>query len=155
MSERLLLPLGLAENLLLYLRGVDVHAEAPPSRPITPVPYTALIDSGASHSWVKPNIGNNLSLHSLEGYVVHRGDGVEEDAELDVKFGFTNGLSGKPVRGWVQLDARLPAYEMLLFSGEFDAPADLVLGMDVMCSFIQCGILVRGTQQQPSMAIEY
>jgi hypothetical protein len=154
-SERLLLTLDLAENLLLYLKGVYIHSQAPRSRPVAPGPHVALIDSGASHSWVKPSIGDKLEPHSLEGYVVRRGDGVEEDAGLEVKFGFMKGLQGKPVKGWVQLDARLPAYGILLFSGEFGAPADIVIGMDIMCSFIQCGVLVRGTAQRPSLAIEY
>jgi hypothetical protein len=96
-SERLLLPLAFAQNLLLYLRGVYVHAQAPQNRPVTPGPYLAVIDSGASHSWVKPNIGDHLQRHSLEGYVIHRGDGVEEDADLDVKLGF--GLGRNRCRG--------------------------------------------------------
>lgn len=155
MPERLSLPLTLAQNLLPYLEGVYVHAEGPGSRPITPGAYRALIDTGASHSWVKAHIGDSLQTHSLEGYVIDRGNGVEEEASLDVKLGFMRGLSGKPVRGWVQLDSRLPAIEILLFSGDFDAPADLVIGMDLMCSFLQCVVLIRGAESQPSLVIEY
>jgi hypothetical protein len=91
----------------------------------------------------------------LEGYVVDRGDGEGGDVIIDVKSGFLKGLKGKPVRGWVQLDARLPAIEILLLSGEFNAPGDLVVGMDLLCSFLQCGILFKGIQQQPSLVIEF
>ena len=103
-----------------------MHAQTPVTRPLSPGPYRALIDTGASHSWVKPHIGGSLQPHSLEGYVVDRGDGKEEDATINVKFGFMKGLNGNPVKGWVQLDARLPAIEILLFSGEFNAPADVL-----------------------------
>jgi hypothetical protein len=154
MPVKLLLPLVLAQNLLPYLDGVYVHAEAPERPPVAPGPYRALIDTGTSHSWVKPRIGDSLPTHSLEGYVVHRGDGVQGDASLDVKFGFMKGLLGPPVKGWVQLDSRLPAYQILLLSGEFDALGDLVIGMDLMCSFLQCAVLIRGTEYQPSLVIE-
>jgi len=75
----------------------------------------------------------------------------------DVKFGFMKGLSGKPVRGWVQLEARLPAIEILLFSGDFNAPGDLIIiiGMDILCSFMQCGIVFRGVQAQPLLVLEF
>jgi len=155
MPEKLLLPLRLAQNLLPYLDGVYVYTNAPKHVPVTPGPYRALIDTGASHSWVKPHIGDTLPTHSLEGYVIDRGDGVEEEAGLDVKSGFMKGLLGKPVKGWVQLAAPLPAVEILLLSGDFDAPADLVVGMDIICSFLQCAVLIRGTQYQPSLVIEY
>jgi hypothetical protein len=56
----------------------------------------------------------------------------------------------------VQLDARLPAIDILLFSGNFDVPTvDVIVGMDLMCSFIQFGVLVRGIQASPTLAIEY
>jgi hypothetical protein len=155
MPDKLLLTLSLAQNLLPYLDGVYVHAEAPLLAPVTPGSYRALIDTGASHSWVKPYIGNSLQGHSLEGYVIDRGDGIEESAGLEVKSGFMKGLSGRPVKGWVQLDARLPAYHTLLFSGEFDAPADLVVGMDILSSFLQCAVLIRGVKYRPSLVIEY
>ena len=45
-------------------------------------PYRALIDTGASHSWVKPQIGDFLQTHSLEGYVIDLGDGEEEGIHL-------------------------------------------------------------------------
>jgi hypothetical protein len=155
MTDRLALPLVLLPNLLLSLEGVHVHAQAPATRPISPGPYRALIDTGASHSWVKPNVGDSLQPHSLEGYVVNHGDGAEEDAGIDVKVGFMKGLSGSPVRGWVQLHARLPAIEILLFSGDFGAPADVLIGMDLLCSFIQCGVLIRGVAGQPQLALEF
>jgi hypothetical protein len=156
MPEKLMLPLRLAQNLLPLLDGVYVHAEAPLTVPLGTGPYRALIDTGSSHSWVKPNIGDSLQRHSLEGYVVDRGNGTEEDAALDVKFGFMKGFSGKPVRGWVQFDRRLPAYDILLFSGDFGMPdVDLLVGMDIVCSFLQCAVLIRGTQYQPSLNIEY
>jgi hypothetical protein len=156
MSDKLALPLILLPNLLPMLGGVHVHAKAPMTRPPSPGPYQALIDTGASHSWVKPHIGDSLQPHSLEGFVVDRGDGPEAPASIDVKSGFLKGLSGKPVRGWVQLHAQLPALEILLLSGDFDAPVvDLVIGMDLLCSFIQCGVLIRGTQAQPMLALEF
>jgi hypothetical protein len=156
MPEKLILPLGLAANLLPFLDGVYVHAQAPLTVPSSPGPYRALIDTGASHSWVAPHIGDSLQPHSLEGYVVDRGDGTEEAAGLDVRFGFMKGLSGKPVRGWVQLESRLPAYELLLFSGDIGMPGvDLVVGMDLMCSFLQCAVLIRGTETKPALVIEY
>jgi hypothetical protein len=155
MADSLALPLALLPNLLPVLEGVYVHAQGPTTSPALPGPYRALIDTGSSHSWVKPPIGESLQPHSLEEYVVDRGDGAEEDAAIDVKSGFMKGLEGKPVRGWVQLDARLPAIETLLLSGNFDAPADLVIGMDLMCSFIQCGVLIRGTQTQSMLVIEF
>ena len=155
MSNKLALPLILLPNLLPMLQGVYVPARGPMTKPPSPGPYSALIDTGASHSWVKPHIGDSLEPHSLEGYVVHHGDGKEEDAGVDVKFGFMKGLNGKPVKGWVQLDARLPAIENLILSGDFEAPADLVIGMDLICSFIQCGVLIRGTQTQSMLVIEF
>jgi hypothetical protein len=155
MADKLALPLALLPNLLPVLEGTYVHAHGPTTTPTFPGPYRALIDTGSSHSWVKSRIGDSLQPHSLEGYVVDRGDGTEEDAAIDVKSGFMKGLEGKPVRGWVQLDARLPAIEILLLSGNFDAPSDLVIGMDLMCSFIQCGVLIRGTQTQSMLVIEF
>ena len=155
MADKLALPLALLPNLLPIIDGVYVHAEAPVIRPISPGGYRALIDTGSSHSWVKPHIGESLRPHSLEGYVVDRGEGVEENAGIEIKSGFMKGLNGKPVRGWVQLEARLPAIEMLLFSGDFDAPADLVMGMDLMCSFAQCAVLVRGVETSPILVIEF
>lgn len=155
MTDRIALPLALLPNLLPSLDGVYVHAQAPRTRPIYPGPYRAMIDTGASHSWVKPHIGDSLESHSLEGYVVDRGDGTEEDAGIDVKVGFMKGLSGKPVRGWVQLHARLPAIEILLFSGDFGAPSDVLIGMDLLCSFVQCGVLIRGPAGQPQLALEF
>jgi hypothetical protein len=155
MPNRIGLHVVLLSNLLPVLDGVYVHAQAPATRPLSPGPYRALIDTGASHSWVKPQIGDSLQSHSLEGYVVDRGAGDEGDVTIDVKSGFLKGLKGKPVRGWVQLDARLPAIEILLLSGESNAPGDLVVGMDLLCSFPQCGILFKGIQEQPSLVIEF
>jgi|SRR5579864_2848886 len=155
MPDKLSLPLSFGQNLLLYLDGVYIHEKAPRTVPMTVGPYRALIDTGASHSWVKPHIGDTLEPHSLEGYVVNRSEGVEEDAGLEVKVGFMKGLSGQPVRGWIQLETRLPAIEILLFSGDFDAPADVLIGMDMICSFLQCAVLVRGTQFRPLLVIEY
>ncbi|MGA9641219.1 MAG: hypothetical protein WBQ72_07470 [Terriglobales bacterium] len=155
-SEKLAIPICLLQNLLPVLDGVYVHAQAPTVRPQAPGPYRALIDTGSSHSWVKPHIGNALQPHSLEGYVLDHGHGTEEDANIDVKFGFMKGLSGKPVRGWVQLEPRLPAIEILLFSGDFDdVTADVLVGMDLMCSFLQFAILIRGTQTLPMLALEF
>ncbi len=153
MPDRLILPLVLEPNLLPYLDGV--YAQAPQSAPATPGTYRALIDTGASHSWVKPHIGDSLPPHSLDGYVIDRGDGIEEDLGVDVKFGFMKGLSGRPTRGWVQLDSRLPAYEIMLLSEEFEAPADVIVGMDLMCSFLQCAVLIKGIKYAPSLVIEY
>ena len=65
------------------------------------------------------------------------------------------GLNGKPVRGWSQLDLQLPAFEILLFSGDFNAPADLVIRMDILCSFMQCGIVFKGVQGQPLLVLEF
>jgi hypothetical protein len=65
------------------------------------------------------------------------------------------GLTGKPVRGWVQLAAQLPAIDILLFSGEFPAPADLLIGMDLICSFIRCGLVFAGPRVHPTLLIEY
>jgi hypothetical protein len=155
MADKLTLPLSLLPNLLPIIDGVYVHAEGPKVRPILPGQYRALIDTGASHCWVKPHIGDALRPHSLEDYVVDRGDGIEEEAGFEIKSGFMKGLSGKPVEGWVQLDARLPAYKMLLLSGDFDAPADLVIGMDLICSFLQCAVLIRGTGTLPMLVIEF
>jgi len=155
MPEKISLPLLLAENLLLYLNGVYAYADVPKHPPHTPGPYRALIDTAASHSWVKPHIGDTIPTHSLEGYVVDRGDGVEEEAGLDVKSGFMKGLLGRPVKGWIQLAPPLPAVEILLLSGDFGAPADLVVGMDIICTFLQCAVLIRGTKYQPSLVIEY
>lgn len=155
MPDRLALPLVLLPNLLPILEGVYVHAQAPSIRPSAPGQYRALIDTGATHSWVKPHIGDSLQPYSLEGYVVDRGDGTEEDAGIDVKFGFMKGLKGKPVRGWVQLEARLPAVEILLFAGELEAPADLVIGMDIICSFVQCRLLFRGTNRPAKLVLEF
>jgi len=154
MSERLALPLVMLPNLLLMLEGVYVHVHPPMFRPGSPGPYRALIDTGASHSWVKPHIGDSLQPHSLEGYIVDSGDGKEE-AGIDVKVGFMKGLNGKPVRGWVQFESRLPAIDILLFSGDFGADADLVIGMDLLCSAVQCGVLIRGNQAPPMLAIEF
>ena len=61
----------------------------------------------------------------------------------------------RPVRGWVQLDARLPAIEMLLLSGDFGAPADVLIGMDLLCNFVQCGVLIRGVARQPQLVLEF
>jgi hypothetical protein len=155
MTDKLGLPLLQLSNLLPVLEGVYVHAQAPVTRPLSPGPYLALIGTGASHSWVRPQIGDSLEPHSLEGYVIDRGDGKEEDATIDVKFGFMKGLNGKPVRGWVQLDMRLPALEILLFSGQFNAPADLIIGMDILLSFIQCGIVFKGLKEQPLLVVEF
>jgi hypothetical protein len=156
MPDKLLVPLRLAPNLLPLLDGVYVHAQTPLIVPLAAGPYRALIDTGSSHSWVKPNIGDSLQPHSLEGYVIDQGDDVEEDASLDVKFGFMKGFSGKPVRGWVQLEQRLPAHDILLLSGDFGMQdVDLLVGMDIICSFPQCAVLIRGTQYQPSLVIEY
>ena len=138
------------------LEGVFVHAQAPTTGALSPRPYRALIDTGASNSWVRTHIGDMLQPYSLKGYVVDRGDGVEEEASIDVKSGFMKGLTGKPVRGWVQLHERVPAREMLLLSGDTKAPvADLVIGMDLLCSFVMCGVLVRGSRGQPTLAIEF
>ncbi len=93
MADKLALPLVLLSNLLLMLEGVYVHALAPTTRPLSPGPFRALIDTGASHSWVKPHIGDSLQPHSLEGYIVDRGDGTEENASVDVKAGFMKGLA--------------------------------------------------------------
>ena len=154
--EKLVIPIGLLQNLLPVLDGVYVHAQAPTTRPGAPGAYRALIDTGSSHSWVKPHIGDALQPHSLDGYALDRGDGTEEDANIDVKFGFMKGLPGKPVRGWVQLEPRLPAIEILLFSGNFaDGMADVLIGMDLMCSFLQFAILIRGTQTLPMLALEF
>jgi hypothetical protein len=156
MADKLALPLVLLSNLLPMLEGVYVHPQAPTTSPLSPGPYRALIDTGASHSWVKPHVGDLLQPHSLEGYIVDRAEGPQENASIDVKSGFMKGLPGKPVRGWVQLHARLPAIEILLLSGDFDAPVvDLVVGMDLICSFIQCGVLIRGTQGQAVLATEF
>jgi hypothetical protein len=154
-TDRLALPLVLLQNWLPSLEGVYVHAQAPTTKPISPGPYRALIDTGASHSWVKSHIGDSLQSHSLEGYVVDRGDGTEEEAGVDVKVGFMKRLSGRPVRGWAQLDARLPAIEMLLLSGDFGAPADVLIGMDLLCNFVQCGVLIRGVARQPQLVLEF
>jgi hypothetical protein len=155
MTEKISLPLVLLSNLLPTLEGVYVHEQAPTMRPFSPGPFRALIDTGASHSWVKPHIGDVLQPHSLEGYVVNRCDGTEENWSPDVKFGFMKGLTGKPVRGWVQLAAQLPAIDILLFSGEFPAPADLLIGMDLICSFIRCGLVFAGPRVHPTLLIEY
>ena len=155
MTDRLALPLVLLRNWLPSLEGVYVHAQAPTTKPISPGPYRALIDTGASHSWVKSHLGDSLQSHSLEGYVVDRGDGTEEEAGVDVKVGFMKRLSGRPVRGWAQLDARLPAIEMLLLSGDFGAPADVLIGMDLLCNFVQCGVLIRGVAGQPQLVLEF
>ena len=155
MTDRVALPLGLLSNLLPVLDGVYVHAQAPMMRPIGPGPYRALIDTGASHSWVKPHVGDLLQPHSLEGYIVDWGDGIEENAGLEVKTGFMKGLTGKPVHGWVQLDPRLPAIGILLLSGDLDAPVDLVIGVDIMRSFLQCGVLFRGVEGASALALEF
>jgi hypothetical protein len=156
MLNRIALPLVFLPSLLLRLDGVYVHTERPTIRPFSPGPYGAVIDTGASHSWVRPEIGELLPPHSLEGYVLDRGDGQDENLSVDVKSGFLKGLAGKPVTGWVQLDPRLPTIEILLLSGNFDVPGiDLLIGMDLMCSFIKCGVLVQGAQRPPTLAIEY
>jgi hypothetical protein len=155
MPDKIGLPLILLPNLLPTLEGVFVHAQTPVARPLTPGTYRALIDTGASHSWVKPQIGDTLEPHSLKGYVLDRGDGKEEEIIVDVKSGFMKGLNGKPVKGWVQLDARLPAVEMLLLSGDFNAPADVLIGMDFLCNFIQCGVFFKGVQGQALLVIEF
>jgi hypothetical protein len=155
MTQQVVLPLRLLPNLLPVLEGVYVHPEAPLTKPTVPGPYRALIDTGSSHSWVKPAIGDLLQPHSLEGYVLERGDGIEEDLALDVKSGFMKGLQGKPVEAWVQLDRRLTAFKVLLLSGDFDMPhADVVLGMDYLLNFVQCGVLFRGLQTQSQLVIE-
>lgn len=155
MPDKLILPLTLLRNLLPVLDGVHIHARGPLTPPLSPRPYRALIDTGSSHTWIKPSIGEGLEPHSLEGYVTDRGDGVEEDAGIDVKAGFMKGLSGQPRNGWVQLDPRLPAIQLLLLSGDFEAPADLVVGMDLMLSFLQFAVLVRGMETQPALVIEF
>jgi hypothetical protein len=156
MPDKIVLPLLLLPNLLPILEGVFVRGHDPTLGPVLRGPYRALIDTGASHSWVKPYIGDFLQPHSLEGYVVEGGDGVEVDANsIEVMCGFMKGLSGKPVSGKVQLEARLPFIEILLFSGDLDAPVDLVIGMDIISSFIQCGVLIRGTQTPSMLAIEF
>ena len=155
MPERTLLPLSFLPNMLPVLDGVYVHAYAPVAKPVLPGPYRALIDTGSSHSWVKPAIGDNLRSHSLEGYVVDRGNNEEEEVLVDVKTGFLKGLSGNPRKGWIQLEPNLPAIDLLLLSGDFEAPVDLVLGMDLMLSFVQCAVLVRGLQFKPTLVIEY
>jgi hypothetical protein len=155
MTEKIALPLIALPNLLPTLRGVHVHAAAPIMPPSSPGPYSALIDTGSSHTWVKPHVGKLLEPHSLEDYVIDRGDGVEEDAGVIVKSGFMKGLQGTPLRGWVQLEERLPALDLLLLSGEFEAPTDLVIGMDLIFSFLQFGILIRGMNTQPTLVIEY
>jgi hypothetical protein len=155
MTQKIGLPLTILENYLVVLDNIYVHAQAPVAKPVNPGLYRALIDTGASHTWVKPKIGDTLNPHSLDGYVLDRGDGKEEDLTPEVKFGFQKGLKAKPVKGYVQLDVRFPAYELLLFSGDFDAPTDVVLGMDVLFSFIQCGIVFKGTQEQPLMVFEF
>jgi len=82
MPDKIGLPLILLPNLLPTLEGVFVHAQTPVARPLTPGTYRALIDTGASHSWVKPQIGDTLEPHSLEGYFLDRGDGKEADTRL-------------------------------------------------------------------------
>jgi hypothetical protein len=155
MPDRLTLPLGLLSNLLPVLSGVHIHAEAPLARPVSSGPYDAVIDTGSSHTWIKPVVGNGLQPHSLEGYVIDRGDGVQEEAGIDVKAGFMRGLSGSPRRGWVQLDVRLPAIEMLLLSGDFDMPTDVLIGMDLIASFLQFAVVIRGTETQPFLQVEF
>ena len=155
MTQQIVLTLRLLSNYLPVLEGVYVHPEAPLIRPTMPGPYRAVIDTGSSHSWVKPAIGDMLQPHSLEGYVLDRGDGVEEDLALDVKSGFMKGLQGKPVGAWVQLDKRLTAFKVLLLSGDFDMPhADVLLGMDYLLNFVQCGLLFRGLQTRSQLVIE-
>ena len=155
MTQQVVLPLRLLPNLLPVLEGVYVHPEAPLTKPTVPGPYRALVDTGSSHSWVKPTIRDLLRPHSLEGYVLDRGDGVGEDLANDVKSGFMKGLQGKPVQAWVQLDRRLTAFNVMLLSGDFDmGQADAVLGMDYLLNFVQCGLLFRGLQTQSQLVIE-
>jgi hypothetical protein len=155
MAIQLALPLVMLPNLLPVLEGIYVYAQPPTTRPLSPGPYRALIDTGASHSWVKPDIGSSMQPHSLEGYVVRRGDGTEENAGIDVKSGFMKGVIGKPVTGWVQFEQRLPAIKQMLLCGEFDVPVDMVIGMDLLLFFPLCGVMVRGDRGQPFLAIEF
>ena len=155
MTQKLALPLSLLPNLLPTLSGVFVHSKPPLFRPTSRGPYLALIDTGATHSWVSSEIGKTLEPHSLEGYILPK-DALAWEAEgVEVKFGFMKGLKGKPVRGFVQLDSRLPAMDMLLFSGDVELQgADLVLGMDLLCSFIQCGLVVSGPIGPATLVVE-
>src|SRR5437667_2995930 len=70
--------------------------------------YRTLIDTGSSHSWVKPHIGDSLQRHSLEGYVVDRGDGAEENASV---FHRGSHRSARKMRmGCVTLTGRMAAF---------------------------------------------
>lgn len=147
------LPLLLLPNMLPVLDGVYVYATPPRVSPCSPGPYRSLIDTGSGNSWVKPEIGDLLETFPMKDLVIDRGDGIELEASVDVKSGFMKGLRGKPVKGWVQLDGRLATYSVMLLSGDFGMDCDLIIGMDILCSFARSAIIIKGLQEQ-FLAIE-
>ena len=148
MLPKVMLPLSRLSNGILILEGVYVYANLPQVIPDGRGPYSALIDTGSSNSWVKPKIGNQLAPYNYDDLVIDPGDGTERDIAVDIKFGFQTGLRGTPVKGWVQLDRQLAAYNHLFLSGDFPAQTDLLIGMDILLSFAQSSIIICANQGQ-------
>jgi len=67
---------------------------------------------------------------------------------VTAKFGFQKGLTANPVEGWLQLHPNLAAYHHMLLSSDFPAPADLIIGMDALCSFARSDIIINGLEKQ-------
>jgi hypothetical protein len=149
MGQKIELPLVMLRNLLLMLEGVFVHLHPPAKPPTHPGPYRAIIDTGSSNTWVCPKIGDLLAPYPTEEL-----DLGDKQSTPEVKFGFRKGQTAKPVEGWVQLDPRLTAYRMLLLSGDSEISADVVIGMDMLCSFVRSAVVVSGVKTQPVLLLE-
>jgi hypothetical protein len=149
MGQRIELPCVMLRNLLIMLEGVFVHLQPPAKPPTHRGPYRAIIDTGSSNTWVCPKIGDLLAPYPAEELDL---DG--KHSTLDVKFGFQKGQTAKPVEGWVQLDPRLTAYRMLLLSGDLGIDADIVIGLDMLCSFVRSAVVVSGLKTQPVLLLE-
>lgn len=143
-------PLIQHSNLLLLLHSVYVYPKCPDKNSEGYGPLRALIDTGASCSWISPTVGELLDPYPIEDLVsIDTGDGAEEQIVVEVKQGFLKGTKGKPVKGWLQLDKRVSAYYTMLMSGDFNMSyADIVVGMDILSLFDEINITIEGGSKQ-------